>query len=385
MTIKLVENANDINEMVELANWLYSSPRFTMGPVTEEFEKKFADYIGTKYCVMVNSGSSANLLAVASLKHYIPNHYHFVVVPALSWATTISPYMQLGEFTTILCDCNMDNLGLDINHLKQLIDQYHPTIIQTVNVLGFPNDYEEIKQLCNENQITLIEDSCETLGSTYNKIKCGNFGLMSTFSFFYGHIISTIEGGMICTSDADLNILLRMLRAHGWTRNIDEITQRNYREKYDVSKFQEFYNFYYPAFNIRPMEIQSFLGLKQLEKIDNIIEKRTKNYELYDSNLTNVKWKPKFDKNCVNFAYPLLVENRDRIIESLTKNNIECRPIICGSINQQPFYKEWKYKKDTETPNADRIHKYGLYVPNHPLLKEDDILRICDIINEGVK
>ncbi len=271
MKIKLADNVNDKNEIAELCKWLSTNPKLTMGEKTEEFEKAFAKYMDMKHAVMTNSGSSANLLAVSSLKWYKPNHYHFVIVPAISWATTISPYLQIDAFTTLLCDCNLTNLGLDINHLEQLILEYRPTVIQTANILGFPNDYSEILELCQKYDILLLEDSCETLGSMYKNKLCGTFGEMSTFSFFYGHIMSTIEGGMVCTNSDKLNMILRMLRAHGWDRNINQIEQNEFRRNYEISDFQAQYTFYIPGYNLRPTEINAMLGLKQLEKLEKVL------------------------------------------------------------------------------------------------------------------
>jgi CDP-4-dehydro-6-deoxyglucose reductase, E1 len=382
MKIKLSNNANDTSEINDLCDWLKTSPQLTMGPLTAEFERKFAEYIGTKYAIMVNSGSSANFLLVAAMKDYLKEYYSFVIVPALSWATTISPYIKLDSYNTILCDCNLDNLGLDLNHLEQLLKDHCPTIIQCANILGFPNDYEEIKKLNNRDDLVILEDSCETLGSVYKGRKCGTFGLASTFSFFYGHILSTIEGGMICTDDEKLATMLKMMRAHGWDRNIDEAKQKEFRNKYEITDFHAFYTFYYPGFNVRPMEIQAFLGIKQLEKIDKIIKIRCLNFELFSNLLTKVIWKPNYNENVVNFAYPMMVENRDNVVERLVQNDIECRPIVCGSMNKQPFYKEHPYRAETETPNADKLHEYGLYVPNNPEITEDDVRKICEVINQ---
>lgn len=386
--IKLSDNANDRTEINELASWLQTYPKLTMGPLTQEFEQKFAAYVGTKHVIMVNSGSSANLLVVSALKLYNPKltsyAYNYVIVPAISWATTITPYIQNSEFTTILCDTNKYNLGLDLNHLKSLVDKYHPVIIQTANILGFPNDYNEIKEICGQNDVILVEDSCESLGSIYNGIKVGNFGLASTFSFFYGHILSTIEGGAICTNDDKLAIILRMIRAHGWDRNVDKVTQSGYRQTHNISDFIASFAFYFPGYNIRPTEIQAFLGLKQLAKIAKFIESRRRNYNMYNTLLKKVTWKPNVDDHCVNFAYPITVQDRQKVVEALLHNNIECRPIVCGSMNQQPFYKAFPNKIDTLTPQADKIHHDGLYLPNHPGLSEADVELICKTINEVI-
>jgi len=382
MKIQLASQLNDVNERCDLAAWLYGDPQLTMGPLTKEFEATFASYIGTKYAVMTNSGSSANLIAACASKLVSKSHYDFVIVPAISWATTITPYMNLDYNTIILCDVNMDNLGLDIDHLKQLCVDHAPSVVQTANILGFPNDYDEIKNICEEHKAILIEDGCETLGSKYKGTTCGNFGMVSTFSSFFGHIISTIEGGMACTNSEELYIMLLMLRAHGWDRNLPKEVQEKLRSDYGIDDFNAAFTFYVPGYNVRPMEIQAFLGLKQMEKLDQYIEARRRNYMMYDELITNVTWKPKLDIDCVNFAYPIMVEDRQKTVKALTDNSIECRPIVCGSMNRQPFFVNYQYKRETLTPNADKIHEHGLYVPNHPGLTEDDVKLVCKTINE---
>ena len=177
--------------------------------------------------------------------------------------TTVTPVIQLG-MEPIMCDCDLDNLGLDIKHLKDIIKNDNPAAIILVHVLGFPNHMKEIIELCNEHDILLIEDTCESIGSKYQNKNLGTFGILSTFSFYFGHHMSTIEGGMISTDDEDLYHLLLSIRSHGWDRDLPLLKQNELRKKYDINDFRALYTFYYPGFNLRCTDLQAFIGLRQI-------------------------------------------------------------------------------------------------------------------------
>ena len=215
MSIKLVKDTINFDDVSKLIEWLKTNPRLTKGDLTVEFEKKWSEWLGVKYSVFVNSGSSANLAGIYSLILSERMKNKKIVVPAVSWVTTVTPAIQLG-LEPIMCDCDEDNLGLDINHLKQIIKNENPSVIILVHVLGIPNHLDEIIRLCDENDILLIEDTCESIGSMYDNKKLGTFGDLSTFSFYFGHHMSTIEGGMISTNDEDLYHILLSIRSHGW-------------------------------------------------------------------------------------------------------------------------------------------------------------------------
>lgn len=381
--IKLAEETIDKKDISALIGWLQTEPQLTKGPLTHEFEKKWSRWQGVKYSVFVNSGSSANLLALYSLIAGGQLKNKKIILPAVSWATTVSPALQLG-FTPFLCDCNKRNLGLDTNHLEELFKKEKPSVLCLVHVLGFPNDMDKITELCNIYSVKLIEDSCESIGSTFNNKKTGSFGDLSTFSFFFGHHMSTIEGGMVCTNNRDLYVLLLSLRSHGWDRDLPTDVQQKWRKTSEVSDFRALYTFYHPGFNLRPTEPQAFLGIRQLSKIEKIITKRQENFRLYHHLIKNKEWKikPKEREIMSNFAYPIITKHLPRLSETLCKNKIQCRPLVCGSINKQPFWKN--HYPPQATPTGDWLHDHGLYLPNHPQLSPNDIRRISSIVNQVI-
>lgn len=381
--IKLVNDTVDKADIDQLILWLQGKPRLTKGPVTLEFEQKWSEWLGVKYSVFVNSGSSANLAATYALLLSGNLRNKKVIVPAVSWVTTVSPVIQLG-MTPILCDCNTENLGLDLDHLKKIIKEEDPASLILVHVLGFANDMKEIMELCRENDIKVIEDTCEALGSSYDGSKLGGIGNLGTFSLYFGHHISTIEGGLISTNNEELYHTLLMIRSHGWDRDLPESKKQSFRDKYEVSEFNGLYTFYHPAFNLRSTDLQAFLGLEQLKKVDDIVSKRNKNYLLYDKLIKNV-WKIKAQENSFvsNFNYPIITtpNSIEDLISNLSNNNVETRPLICGSINQQPFWYE-RYGRSDSVKNADYLHKNGLYLPNNHEMKPEEIEFICEIVNE---
>lgn len=379
--ITLVKDTINENHIKNLINWLKTNPKLTKGILTDEFEKKWSEWLGVKYSVYLNSGSSANLAMIYSLLLSNKLNNNKIIVPSVSWVTTVSPAMQLG-LEPIMCDCDENNLGLDINHLKELVIEHKPSSIILVHVLGIPNQMDEILKICNENNILLLEDTCESVGSEYNGKKLGTLGLMSSFSFYFGHHISTIEGGMVCTDDEDFYHILLSIRSHGWDRDLPESKKQSIREQYSVGDFRALYTFYYPGFNLRSTDLQAFIGINQMETINEIVLKRKNNFDLYNKLIKDSVWKISPPKNSYvsNFAYPLITKKIDKLVSELQKNNVECRPLICGSMTEQPFWYE-KYGK-TLLPNATKVHNFGLYLPNHSELTEDDIIFICDIVNK---
>lgn len=379
--IPLVKDTIDKKDINELIDWLKTEPQLTKGPLVVEFEKQWSKWLDRKHSVYVNSGSSANLAAVYSLILSNRMRNKKIIVPAVSWVTTVTPAMHLG-LEPIMCECDKNNLGLDITHLKQLIHIHKPSAIILVHVLGIPNHMDEIMDLCKKHDILLIEDSCEAIGSKYNEKNIGTFGELSTFSFYFGHHMSTIEGGMISTDDEELYHILLSIRSHGWDRDLPEFKQKELREKYNINDFRALYTFYYPGFNLRATDLQAFIGLSQLNKIDEIVEKRNKNFKLYQDGLKEQTWKVKEPDNSFvsNFAYPIITTNIKYLVEKLRENNIDCRPLICGSIQEHPFWYE-KYSKSS-LPIAENVHLYGLYVPNNHQMTEEEINRIITVINK---
>ena len=380
--ITLVKDTIDNKDIDRLVDWLKTYPKLTKGPVTLEFENKFSEWLGKKYSVFCNSGSSANLLMLSALQQgeYLKNNK--VVVPSVSWATDLSPVIQLG-LEPLLCDSNMTDLSVDLEHLERIFQEESPSVLMFVSVLGFVPDMNKIVELCFEYDVILLEDTCESMGCEYKGQKLGTFGKMSSFSTFFGHHISTIEGGIISTDDKDLYELLVSIRSHGWDRDLSEETQVKLQKEWRVSEFNSLYTFYYSGFNMRSTDLQAYIGLTQIDRLDDWGKKREHNYNLYQDSI-KTEWKPKsyVDSLTSNFAYPVIHSNREQIVKKLQENKVEVRPMICGSMGTQPFYV--KNYGELKLPNVSIIDKCGFYVPNHPKLTPDEILFISNIINEGI-
>lgn len=391
MQIKLInDNSISFEDIELLTKWLNQkpTPQLTQGPLVTQFEKEFSKYQDCKYSVFVNSGSSANLLMLYTLMKLNLLKNNRIIVPAVSWSTTVAPVIQLG-MSPIFCDCELDTLGTDPEHLKFLIKKYNPAAVILVHVLGFPCKMKEIIKICNDNNVLILEDSCESLGSTYDNIKTGNFGMMSTFSFFWSHIISTIEGGMICTNDKSCYDMLKMCREHGWARRIDKKKRASYQKKYKINDYKEYFSFYVEGFNFRNTEINAHIGLSQMKKIERIVNNRNKNYLYFRKKISSAFWKPKNYKNVFvsSYAYPLIYKDIDFITQTLAANEVENRPLCAGNIQNQPFIRDYFDSNGItpeSTPNADIVDRNGFYVPNNPELTNQEIEYICNIANKGI-
>ena len=373
--IKLTEDTISNSDIDGLIDWLKTYPQLTKGELTPKLEKKWSNWLGTKHSIFCNSGSSANLLMLwALIESNRITRDAKIVVPSVAWATDLAPVIQLG-MTPILCDSNLEDLSVDIKHLKKIFIETKPDVLLLVSVLGLVPDMEKITELCDEYNVILLEDTCESMGSNYKNQKLGTFGLMSSFSTYFGHHISTIEGGFVSTNDEELYEVLKSIRSHGWDRDASEKYKNELRGKWNTSDFNSLYTFYHSGFNLRSTDLQAFIGLGQIDKLDDICIKRNKNYKLYQEYLGHKA----YDRGFISsFAYPIISERKNEIVESLIKNDIQVRPMICGSMGTQPFYVK-EYGR-LELPNVSIIDKCGFYVPNHPDLTDKDIIRITDII-----
>jgi len=370
-------NNADIDRLIE---WLKTYPRLTKGNVTLEFEKKWSKWLGTKYSVFVNSGSSANLLMLYALIISGRMKNNKVVIPGLCWATDLAPILQL-NLQPILCDIDLGTLSIDLEELEKIFIEENPSTLLLVSILGFSPRMNEIIELCKKYDVILLEDNCESLGTEYEGKKLGNFGLMTSFSTYFGHHISTIEGGVVSTNDDEMNDLLLSIRSHGWDRDLSVEKQKELRGKNNISDFDAFYTFYYPGFNLRSTDLQAYIGLGQLEKLDDIIEKRAKNYERFFSEIKNDFWSPNMLGSLTsNFCVPIIHPNKENIIKKLVDNGIECRPLVCGSMGRQPFYVERFGVKPLK--NCDLVDNLGIYVPNNHSLTDDELDLIINTINE---
>ena len=381
--IKLVSDTIDKQDINSLIEWLSQDeiPKLTKGELTVELEKKWANKIGTKYSVFVNSGSSSILLTLAVLKHTNRLKNNKVVVPSLSWATDLSSPILLG-LEPILCDCNLTDLSCDLEHLEEIFKTESPSVLILVSVLGLVPDMNRIIELCKKYDVLLLEDVCESMGSKYKGEYLGTFGLASFFSMYFGHHLSTIEGGFINTNDKDLYNSLLMMRSHGWSRDLPIEDQNHYNTKYNTDSFSSLYNFYLPGMNLRSTDLQAFIGLRAIDKLDNYSQKRNSNFKFYLKNLTNnelnIESNP--DNFISNFAIPVVSKNKDQIIKDLIEANIEVRPLIAGNLGNKPVWYE-NYER-VNLPNSDIIDKFGFYLPNHQDLTESEILKITNIINK---
>ena len=380
--IDLVKDTIDNGDIDKLIDWLKTYPKLTKGPLTKEFESKWSNWLGCKYSVFVNSGSSANLLMLYALQTSNTLKNNKICVPSLCWATDLSPVIQL-NMEPILVDCNLTNLSVDLEHLEEIFIKSSPSALLLVSVLGLSPDMGKITQLCDKYDVILLEDNCESQGTTYKGVKLGNFGLMSSFSTYFGHTMSTIEGGVVSTNNEQIYHKLLQLRSHGWDRDLPNDKQVELRNKWNVDEFSSLYTFYEPGFNLRSTDLQAFIGINQLSKVDSMIEARRKNFEYFQSRLKDKIWFPKIldDTSTSSFAIPVILKDtttRNRLISELEKNNIVCRPLIAGSMGQQPFYIK-RYGRQI-LKNCHIIDCNGIYVPNHDKLSIGDIDRICNIL-----
>jgi CDP-6-deoxy-D-xylo-4-hexulose-3-dehydrase len=376
--VLLAEETISQQDLETTAAWMLAGNRLTKAEVTTEFEAAFAAWMGCEHAVFVNSGSSANLLMIYAAKEAGRLRNNKVIAPAVSWVTTVSPLMQLG-FDVRLCDCDATNLGLDLEHLEMLCREEAPAMLILVHVLGHANHLKEIKAICERYDVVLLEDSCEALGSTFEGRKLGCHGLAGSFSFYYGHHISTIEGGMVVTDDPELHQVMLSLRSHGWSRDLSAHRQADLQNTHQIDEFRNLYTFYYAGFNLRSTDLQAYIGLQQLEKLDQIGVTRAKNFDTYKRLLPGFYAQSSETDFLSSFAYGTLVENRIEVAQALQAQDIECRPLICGNIARHPF---WLRTYGAQSlPIADVIHDFGIYLPNHHNLSETDIARVADCFN----
>jgi len=378
--IKLIKSTF-FNERVtknKLCDFIKNTNQLSIGKQCADFEKAFSSWQGRKYSVMFNSGSSANLAllqVLINLKRISPGEA--VGFSAVTWATNVMPLISMG-LRPVPIDVELNTLNISSQKVAEAYKKHKFKCLFITNLLGFSGDIDKIRTFCLKNKIILIEDNCESLGSVYKGTKLGNFSLSSTFSFFVGHHLSTIEGGMVCTDDKEIDTMLRMVRSHGWDRHLPESEQKMFRKKYKVDRFYGKYTFYDISYNFRPTEIQGFLGLDQLKYLDTMVGRRERNYKQLEKIYTN----PDFVRVNVpnltkisNFTFPLVCKTeklRLKYIKIAQNAQIEVRPIVGGNIIRQPFFLK-HVKTKFALPNADKIHNAGLYFANNPEMTKEEI------------
>ena len=380
---RLADRTISREDLRELVAWLETDPWLTQGPLVREFERRWAEWLGVEHATFVNSGSSAILLMYASLLYSGRLKNTKVVVPAISWATTVMPAIQLG-FEPVMCEADWTTFGLDLNHLDALLRRDGPAAVIAVHVLGVPNEMEDLLRLRERYGFVLMEDACAATGSRYDGRPVGTFGDLSAFSFYYGHHMSTIEGGMVCTSDTGLHDILAQTRAHGWPKDLAPEREAQQARSRGVIDFNRPFTFYYPGFNLRSTDLNAKIGLSQLARIDDVVRRRVENHAAYQARFHDA---PGFHyQRCerasissISFAaVARSQDHRERIAQALRAGRIETRPLGGGNMSRQPY---WTDRFGTIVfPVADKIHVGAFQLPNHPLLTTNDVHHICDTV-----
>jgi CDP-6-deoxy-D-xylo-4-hexulose-3-dehydrase len=359
------------------------SGMFTMGPLVKQFEEDFAKQVGSKHAVMVNSGSSANLLAVAAAIFNPEINLRAgdeVLVPAVSWATTYFPLQQYGLVMKFV-DIDLDTLNMDLNLARKAVGPKTKAIL-AVNLLGNPNDFSKLKEIASEYELLLIEDNCESLGATFQGEQAGTVGKMGTFSTFFSHHISTMEGGVVVTSDERTRQILVSLRAHGWTR---ELPEKNFVHDKTGDPFEDLFCFALPGYNLRPVELAGAIGIEQTKKIPTIIRERRSNgahWVKVMKEVPDIRIQKETGKSSW-FGFSMVLENslvgrRKEIGERLSSAGIESRPIVAGNFTKNPAMKYLRAIVPELLPASDVIHFDGLFIGN----RHYETHRSIDVIGE---
>ena len=357
------------DEELKAIQSVIDSNKYTMGDHVKSFENNFRNFINRKYSVMVSSGSAANLLSIASLFYTnkpMLETSDEIVVPAVSWSTTYFPLQQFGLKLKFV-DIDIETLNYDLEALKTSLTKKTKMIV-VVNLLGNSNDFDKINDIVADKNIIIFEDNCESLGAEYKGKHTGTFGLLSTFSTYFSHHISTMEGGLVTTDNEELYHILLSLRAHGWTRNLPK---KNYVTSISSNWFEESFRFVLPGYNVRPIEMSGAIGNKQLEKLPNFLKKRRANAELFVDLFKDHEdflIQKEIDKSSW-FGFSLIIKPgskliRKDIINVLEKNKIEYRPIVTGNFARNEVLKYFNYEIHKNLTNANHLHDNGFFVGN---------------------
>jgi CDP-6-deoxy-D-xylo-4-hexulose-3-dehydrase len=372
----------DINSVIEFLSQ-DRIPKLTNGPKVVEFEKSWGEWLGTKYNLFVNSGASANELTMLAIAHLIGEGE--IIVPPLTWISDISSVLFAGH-KLVFVDVNFDNLSFDINKLKDAITNDTKAIFLT-HVLGINGLTDELLEICEEKNILLIEDVCESHGTTFQGSKVGNFGFASNFSFYFAHHMSTIEGGMISTNNWEFYQVCRALRSHGMTREMTSDSMK-ISIAMDNPNLNPDFIFLRPAHNFRSTEINAVIGLSQLPKLDIKNQQRIDNFNYFMSGLDKNKFVTEIniEGNC-NYAFIVISRDadfnkRNEIERKLRNNGIEFRRGLSGGGNQmrQPFFKS-TYADFSDYPNIEHIHNFSWYIGNYPGLEKEKITKLLEVLN----
>jgi CDP-6-deoxy-D-xylo-4-hexulose-3-dehydrase len=358
-------------EEIDAMQRVISSGMFTMGKEVQNFEKAFADYIGSQYAVMSNSGSSANLLMVAALfftKENALKPGDEVIVPAVSWSTTYYPLHQYGLKIRFV-DIDLETLNYDLDQLASAITD-KTRLIMVVNLLGNPNNFDRINIIIANKNIRIIEDNCESMGAEFKGKKAGTFGVMGSFSSFFSHHISTMEGGLTVTNNEELYHIMLSLRAHGWTRNLPKFNHVC-GEKSD-DPFKESFRFVLPGYNLRPLELSGAIGVEQVKKLPMLIYERRQNASYLQEQMSShpdiLIQREIGQSSWFGFSLVIRPESKMTKTQLLTKLNdlgFECRPIVAGNFARNEVVKYFNSDVVGSLKNADHIDHFGLFIGNH--------------------
>jgi CDP-6-deoxy-D-xylo-4-hexulose-3-dehydrase len=363
------------------------SGRFTMGPLVKQFEAAFAAHFGASYGVMVNSGSSANLIAVAAavLDPRIDlNRGDEVIVPAVSWPTTYYPLSQYGLRPRFV-DIDLDTLNLDLDLVEAAIGPRTKAVF-AVNLLGNPNDFTRLRTLAERHGLVLLEDNCESLGAVHDGINAGTAGLAGTFSSFFSHHIATMEGGIILTDDEQLYQEMISLRAHGWTR---ELPEDNLVHPKSGDAWEDLFRFVLPGYNVRPLEMEGALGLEQLAKVPELIAGRRANAAYFAerfSGIDAVRTQRETGQSSW-FGFSMILEGalagrRSDLVRAFEAAGIESRPIVAGNFTRNPVMAHLDAIVPESLPAADKVHVDGLFVGNHHFPVTEGIDLVADVVTQ---
>ncbi len=375
----------DLDAVIEYLS--QDDPALTHSKQVQAFEQEWSDWLGVKYSVFVNSGASANLLTMAALKEtYGPGE---VIVPPLTWVSDIAAVLQNG-LTPVFVDIDRCTFGMDNAQILGKLTVYTRAVFIT-HILGYNALTKKLLGELQRQNIPLIEDVCESYGATFHGRKLGTFGLLSNFSFYYAHHMSTIEGGMVCTNDQNLYEIVRMLRSHGMVRETtsDKI-KCSYIERHP--DLNPDFIFAFPAYNVRPTEIAAVIGRSQLQRLDENNKIRIKNFDLFLSNLDPTKYQTDFvTEGSCNYAFTLILKEpdtvlRDNVEQVLRRHGVEFRRGTSGGGNQlrQPYLRKIVGDGYKQYPIVDHVHFYGWYIGNYPGLEQEKILVLCQLLNEIV-
>tara|TARA_B110000438_G_scaffold13949_1_gene13456 strand:- start:2277 stop:3446 length:1170 start_codon:yes stop_codon:yes gene_type:complete len=362
--------------------------RFTMGESVKEFESSFADKIGIQNALMVSSGSMANLVGLSALFYKKNNPLKRgdeVIVPSISWATTYYPLQQYGLKLKFL-DVELDTLNIDVSRLEDALTSKTRMVV-AVSILGNPCALDILREFCDNNGLYLFEDNCESMGASLNGKPCGTFGDIATFSTFYSHHISTMEGGIIVTKDKEIYHLAKSLRAHGWTRDIPSGSL--VYEKND-DDFYEAYRFILPGYNARPLELSGALGVEQLKKFDSLLDIRRQNarifVDLFADDERFIIQKENGSSSWFSFTIvlnPKILIKRSKVIHALRDAEIEFRIITGGCFLRHDVIRYFDYETVGEIVNANIIHDRGFFVGNYPINLKPQIEKLKDVLDRA--